>query len=119
MPSTRRRFVSWAIYSAGAATFGTVWLRRHQRLDAVAERFEAFFHYLDLDRAGLDRFLADYESEIGVLTDWIGRPVEPLPFMKFLESTDFFPNGADENRAVRYIMLRDPYVNPCFNPFSA
>ena len=37
---------------------------------------------------------------------------------KFLMSTDFFQNHADESRRVNYISLYDPYLRPCTNPFA-
>ncbi len=35
----------------------------------------------------------------------------------YLLSSDFFWNGADENRTVKYVALYDP-VRPCGNPFA-
>ncbi len=34
----------------------------------------------------------------------------------FLLSTDFFLNGADETKPVRFRQLFHPYVSPCWNP---
>jgi hypothetical protein len=36
---------------------------------------------------------------------------------KLLMSTDFFFNGADVNRPVRYVVFYDPY-NGCTSPFA-
>lgn len=38
---------------------------------------------------------------------------------RFLLSTDFFLNGADENRPVRFVAYYDPYITPCWNPVRA
>lgn len=35
----------------------------------------------------------------------------------FLLSSDFFTNGADETRIIRYVVLYDP-MRPCRNPFA-
>jgi hypothetical protein len=36
----------------------------------------------------------------------------------FLLSTDFFVNGMDPTKDVKYVGLFDPYLRPCQNPFS-
>lgn len=36
----------------------------------------------------------------------------------YLLSTDFFANGANEQRTVSYISFYDPYTRPCGNPFN-
>ncbi len=36
----------------------------------------------------------------------------------FLLSTDFFINGADETRPVKYVRLYAPYKNPCWDPVA-
>lgn len=35
----------------------------------------------------------------------------------YLLSTDFFANGADVSRVVRYLGYYDPFLRPCQNPF--
>jgi len=35
---------------------------------------------------------------------------------QFLLSTDFFQNGMDESRTVKYGLYYDPYINLCYNP---
>jgi hypothetical protein len=37
---------------------------------------------------------------------------------QFLMSTDFFPNGADELRPLRYRQLHDPHISVCYNPMA-
>jgi hypothetical protein len=37
----------------------------------------------------------------------------------FLLSSDFFQNGADETRTVRYLAYYDPYKYACGNPFAS
>ncbi len=35
---------------------------------------------------------------------------------KVLLSTDFFQEGMDEGRTIKYILYYDPYINLCYNP---
>lgn len=46
------------------------------------------------------------------------RRLEDSVVSDYLLSTDFFANGADEQRAVSYVSFYDPYVRPCSNPFN-
>ena len=39
-------------------------------------------------------------------------------YLTFLKSTDFFLNGADESKPVKYISFADPYLSPCWNPIG-
>jgi len=33
-----------------------------------------------------------------------------------LLSTDFFQNGMDENKTIKYVLYYDPYISFCYNP---
>jgi len=46
------------------------------------------------------------------------RRLEDNVVSGYLLSTDFFANGANEQRAVSYISFYDPYTRPCGNPFN-
>lgn len=35
---------------------------------------------------------------------------------QFLLSTDFFQEGMDESRTIKYVLYYDPYINPCYTP---
>ena len=35
---------------------------------------------------------------------------------QFLLSTDFFQEGMNEGRSIKYALYYDPYINPCYNP---
>lgn len=87
-------------------------LRRLRHLP-LTESIPAFFSYLDLDPAGVERF----ERE------WLARRRAPSTvrelegaLSQFLASTDFFLNGADETRRIRFVQLQDPATTPCFDP---
>ena len=81
-----------------------------------AERIRRHFDYLSIDEEGLQRFVADYERHYGKVTPR-ATAANRVMYTKFLMSTDFFRNGADERKPVRYVALYDPYVSPCYVPF--
>jgi len=35
---------------------------------------------------------------------------------QFLLSTDFFQEGMNESRTIKYVLYYDPYINPCYTP---
>ena len=119
---TRRRLLAVAAAAGLTAAGGLNWFRGRRRdtgADRLVTLFRKHFNYLDLDEQGLRRFFADYQRVHRSLLASDGTPRRRLPYLSFLESTDFFVHGADESRTVHYVMLRDPYENPCFNPFAA
>ena len=83
----------------------------------VAERIRRHFDYLTIDEAGLARFVREYEAAFGAV-ELDNVAANRLLYTKFLMSTDFFLNGQDERRPVRFVALHDPYVSPCWNPFG-
>ncbi|MCP4039086.1 MAG: hypothetical protein GY944_28145 [bacterium] len=73
------------------------------------------FHYLKIDEDVIAAFAHDLTQNQGA---W--RPAtSPRPYTRFLASTDFFQNGADESRPLRYVRYYDPYLSACYNPFAA
>lgn len=89
---------------------GTGTSRDPERLVAELRRH---FHYLELDDASLARYARDYLRHLPP-PDLAG----PDLYTRFLLSNDFFQNGADESRTLRYLALYNPYVNACRNPFA-
>jgi len=79
------------------------------------------FDYLDLDAAGLVAFAQDFQAKAGeeVLSQQANNPEEFLYSVstQFLMSSDFFWNGADESRPVKYVAYYDVY-NACTSPFA-
>lgn len=45
------------------------------------------------------------------------RRLEENVLLRYLFSTDFFENGADETRPANYVEFCDPYSIACRNPF--
>lgn len=73
------------------------------------------FAYLTIDADGLRRFLREYRRAIGP-PSLVGEREVRRFLDTFLLSTDFFREGADESRSVRFAMLYDVYTNPCYEP---
>lgn len=80
----------------------------------LAAALREHFDYLRIDDDVIDSFVSDFEAAYG---QWQPQP-EGGPFTRFLASTDFFQNGADQSRPLGYVRLFDPYLSPCYNPFS-
>ena len=131
-PDTRRRgiLIAGAAAIAAAALGGVVLLgeklawwkstpAQASPIEQLADSLTARFDYLTLDRPSLLRYLADYQTAYGPLERSArSRQTPPLDLF-FLESSDFFVHGGDESRTVAYVALRDPYINPCVNPFRS
>ena len=108
----RRRFLA-AMGGAVVLLGGGVVLGRYRVMDW---RIRRHFSYLNIAPQDALRFVRDYEKAYGELPFY--RRSAGDVYKKFLMSTDFFPNGADESRPLRYIMLYDPYISPCYNPLK-
>ena len=65
----------------------------------ASSEFEAFFHAQFANREILQRF---------------GRSIDAPA--RFLLSSDFFANGADKTRPLKFVTFCHPYVVPCMNP---
>jgi len=85
-----------------------------QPASALARELASHFDYLDIAPDVFDQFSREFERAYGI---W--RPEQAnRPHARFLASTDFFQNGGDETRPLRYVRFYDPYLSPCYNPFS-
>jgi len=87
----------------------------------IIELLRKQFDYLDLDGTGLVAFARDFRAKAGeeVLRQQVDDP-EDFRYTvstQFLMSTDFFRNGADESRLVKYVAYYDVY-NACTSPFA-
>jgi hypothetical protein len=102
--------------------------RKGPRGSAVARVLETNLGYLQTSEEDRERFARDFAAEApmaeGRLTGrdrWSGARVEALEeriCAAFLMSSDFFRNGADEKRPVRYLALYEPTKVGCTNPFA-
>jgi hypothetical protein len=98
--------------------------------EAAVELIEEELSFLKLDREGVRKFAADYSKTknssyrltirgyafFGVKAAQSGKVNQLVS--GYLLSTDFFTNGRDETRQVKYVGLYDPYSRPCSHPFS-
>jgi hypothetical protein len=95
--------------------FGVVrWMRdiaaRTRVPGTLEDRLRAHLPYLDVDDAVLAAFARDQRAGTGAREE-----IDAIA-ARFLLSTDFFQNGADEDRPLRYVAYYDPYRSPCYNP---
>jgi hypothetical protein len=61
-------------------------------------------------------YIRDFERHVGPLAGVHAWPIDV--YTRYLLSTDFFRNGADESRRVRYLSFYHPYVTICYNPLA-
>jgi hypothetical protein len=124
----RRQFLTIAGIGgliAGLATFGIAFQ------GAVERIISNELNFLNLDKEGVRRFVADYTRS---MTSKNKMMLKGYSFMgigaaksqkinslinAYLLSTDFFMNKMDENRTIKYVGLYDPYMRPCVHPFSS
>jgi hypothetical protein len=110
-----------------AAVCGAVWWRGLTGAQLLAERaldvvwspnrrLRYHYHYLDLDPASVDTYIREFEHYVSRLPRFGSWP--DAVYSRFLLSTDFFWQGADEARRVRYVGFYEPYARACLNPFA-
>lgn len=106
-----RGSIGW--YGRGMRAYAAEYIHAYLPLE---ERIRKTFDHLTIDDAGLRQFVIDFERNYGKPSLSSPRAQSNVS-SQFLLSTDFFLNGADESKIVRYMALYDPYVSPCWNPF--
>jgi len=139
----RRTFIIGVLASAvGFSLLG--WWRLRSRgsdgLGSVAEMLDRRLTFLDLEPDGVERFSQDVAkvtaqiqiSPTGELLEPRAPVIEGIAFQiengavrlyedtlvrKFLLSSDFFIEGADESKTVHYLGWFDEFA-PCCNPFA-
>ena len=81
----------------------------------LATRLRGYFDYLSFDDDVIAAFVRDYQAD----TPRIHRrePTDAIA-SRFLLSTDFFQNGANEAHPLHYVRYYDPYRSPCYNPLT-
>lgn len=129
----RRKFIQLTgIAAAGAAIPGIAYLSTNLK-DSAAEIIINEFHYLKLDREGVNKFVEVFLQKYPPSSKFTAkvRTANLLNLKasdarlgstitkEYLLSTDFFRNKMDESKVVKYIGFYDPYHMPCTNPFSA
>jgi hypothetical protein len=135
----RRQFVISAV--AGALGLAGLRYAFSSEEGAIIKVVNKKLSYLRLEQAGVRQFAHDLAATHGIsdarlrVTDALG-PLYTLPALSsdnrldndirhgedrittlYLLSTDFFKNGADESRLVKYLSFYDALV-ACSNPFA-
>ncbi len=135
-PVSRRVFLAIGTVILLPLATGVVWALQHTRYDfglaAKLERLSATYRerryrdtplaqairehydYLDLAPGTVEQFVEAYLAPGARLDD---RPSVMDGLDRFLLSTDFFLNGADEAKTVHFRLLYSPMANPCYRPF--
>lgn len=125
MSLTRRRLLRFAAVVGGGLLLGESCREaddtkrnddtRGETTDLPLHRaIREHFAYLSIDDQVIEAFAGDLGRHQG---PW-NSETSPRPYTRFLASTDFFQNGADESRPLRYVAFYDPYVSACYNPFE-
>ncbi|MCB9666077.1 MAG: hypothetical protein H6732_18360 [Alphaproteobacteria bacterium] len=126
----RRDLLLLGVSAAGLALVGraleTRWLSHDDLVDLVLATLPS----LTIPRAEVERYvddlLAAFERPTVEELQKVERFLRVVPYShepgiaeRFLLSSDFFQQGADPSRPVRYLALNDPYLTPCLQPFPA
>src|SRR5690606_33907622 len=106
-----------AVAGAALVTGGFLTLRELTEGEprSLAAAVDRYFHYLKFEPGTTQRFEEDL-ARVGGPTALHWGHMDPGT--RFLLSTDFFQNGADETRTLRYVAFFDPYVTPCLTPLA-
>lgn len=125
----RRKFITLA--ATATAAFGlTSFKFLSYFTNTTAKVIADELHFLKLDPAGIEQFVSDHFKNKDILFRlrlkgycFLGLvSVESEKVKKivnlYLLSTDFFANGMDETRTIKYVAYYNPYLRPCMNPFS-
>ena len=125
---SRRLLLGLTLGLAGGALAWKAFRRREPRGSAIARVLEDSLGYLQIVEEDRERFARDFargapmaEGRLAERNRWSGARLEALEeriCTSFLMSSDFFRNGADESRPVRYLALYDPPKVGCTNPFA-
>ena len=140
---TRRRLLITGALGIGAFSAGYVsWIntketdiiiailkRRLGRLRVEDGVFEEYSKHVVENRKSFEKqlkILGVVSGIASIITPYsllpMGHPLRRLEnytVSNFLLSTDFFQNGADENKPLNYLGFYDPYKRPCANFFPS
>jgi hypothetical protein len=137
----RRNFIK--LVALVSPAIGVVYYINHTSYtELIIDTVYRHLYYLKLNHNQVVRFANDYSEryaksnnkvasidiamEIRNIFPWIRKlnkrieTFENYVIIKFLESSDFFLNGSDENKQVNYLGLNfsSPYETICTNPFA-
>lgn len=81
----------------------------------LAKAIQRHFSYLNIADEEAVKFATKYEE---VYQPKTAKASLEKVYQVFLLSTDFFQNGADQSRPLRFTVLYHPHKNPCYNPLA-
>ncbi len=81
----------------------------------VASEFQSAFPDLDLSRETCVEFVRRYREVYKKLPE---TPVTGIDKRRLLLSTNFVQERGDPKAGLRFVAFYDPYVSPCYNPFT-
>ncbi len=129
MTSSRRRFLAWTATLTAALVVGVIyrWPGAREGASSLARRLMhahqtpqrklvAYFDYLKIPDALADQYVGDYRThvhDIGRLSE-----LDDDFYTRFLLSTDFFQNNADESLTLTYVAIYGPTITLCYNPLA-
>lgn len=145
VPNTKRRQLligGGVAVAASAAGLGALYgaARGEDTIEAVLRRRLGPLKYQDADLRRFSQeyviFRSSHRQQLRLLATLAGlyRVATPYPLLSmgsslarlennivsnFLLATDFFDNGADLSRPLRYTGLHDPYLRPCRRIFAS
>ncbi len=97
--------------------FGSLDLGMTGNAEEIAARVHKSLPFLKLDPSGVAKFAHELVAarEKGDM-----KPIYWLDLAhRYLLSSDFFDNGADLAKPVKFVLFYEPYLTPCFNPFAS
>jgi hypothetical protein len=131
----RRSFLQLLGLGTAAVVVPTVGVSSASVENALAGIILNEFHFLKIERKGVEQFVADYYRMTGANKQFfMNVKTKAYYFLKvdsersqlvrtltqlYLMSTDFFQNRMDESKEVKYLGWYNPHKTPCANPFSS
>ncbi len=97
--------------------FGTIDLGMTGSAEEIASRVREALPFLKLDPPSVTTFASELVAarESGDM-----KPIYWLDLgRRYLLSSDFFDNGADVAKPVRFVLFYDPYSAPCYSQFAS
>lgn len=126
----RRTFLTLAGIGTSLAAFASVRFLTSPFENTAADCIRRELSFLKLDEEGLLKFANAYGKDkdkkfklmikgyslFRIDSEQSGKIHNMVS--NYLLSTDFFQNGMDETRVIKYVGMYDPYTRPCSHPFS-
>ena len=81
-------------------------------IQAIQEKL----NYLELDRTALTQYQIEIEKIFGRIPELRKNETAETFASHFLLCTNFFIDGEDTSKKIRFVTFYDPYISPCFNP---